>query len=122
MLFRKDPDGLEKFRKINSLLKELSDRLYRKEAKVYRHYLYSGVDKEFDDDFMIEADLLRMNDFWCEVKAVYQHIRNQNGNRWTSLELSCLMVQKVKGRSRHESSILCRQNHDSFLLEITVRL
>ncbi|MDM8268202.1 hypothetical protein QUW50_04000 [Barnesiella viscericola] len=21
------------------------------------------------------ADLLRMNDFWCEVKAIYQHIR-----------------------------------------------
>ena len=25
------------------------------------------------------ADLLRMNDFWCEVKAVYQHIRDQDG-------------------------------------------
>ena len=194
MLFRKDSDGLEKFRKINSLLKELSDRLYWKRAKVYRHYLSSGVDKEFDDDFMIEADLkfvyngkesvavlgdekyygsdfnymmnvisdfyhghplagasysksfrstdrpemsdeeleldnrygwgemkiwipeldgidicnavnemrvynnysvadlLRMNDFWCEVKAVYQHIRDQNGNRWTSQELSGLKV------------------------------
>ena len=88
MLFRKDPDGLEKFRKINSLLKELSDRLYRKGAKVYRHYLSSGVDKEFEDVFLIEADLLRMNDFRCEVKAVYQHIRDQNGIRWMSQKLS----------------------------------
>lgn len=186
MLFRKDPAGLEKFRKINSLLKDLSDKLYRKGAKVYRQYLFSGVDKEFDDDFMIDADmrfvyngkesvsvlgdeeyygsdfnymmnvissfyhnnfsgasysksfrltdrpemsdknleldneydksgwseikiwipelkdmmicnavnemcvycnysvadLLRMNDFWCEVKAVYQCVLDRNGNRW----------------------------------------
>ena len=57
MLFRKDPAGLEKFQKINSLLKDLSDKLYRKGAKVYRQYLFSGVDKEFDDDFMIDADM-----------------------------------------------------------------
>lgn len=191
MLFRKDPDGIEKFRKINALLKELTDGLYRKGAKVYRQYISFGVDDEFDDDFMLEADLrfvyngkeslaelgdeeyygsdfgymmnviyefcyespacgasfskgllktdrlemsdreldlcnsgdehgwnelkiripelegikicnavneicvynsysvadlLRMNDFWCEVKARYQHILNQNGNRWTSQE------------------------------------
>ena len=187
ILFRKDPRGIEKFTKINTLLKDLSDRLYRKGAKVYREYLLSGVDEEFDDDFMIEADLrfcyngkesvamlgdeeyyesdfnymmnvisdfnyhallagasysknfrttdspkmsdkeleldngydksgwseikiwipelkdmmicnavnemrvynnysvadiLRMNDFWSEVKAVYQHSLDQNGNRW----------------------------------------
>lgn len=189
MLFRKDPNGIEKFREINNLLKDLSDRLYKKGAKVYRQYLSSGVDNEFDDDFMIEADLrfvyngnesvsvlgdeeyygsdfnymmnvisdlnyhaplagasyskcflktdtpemsdeglqldntydkyyywseikdwipevidikicnainemliynkysvadlLRMNDFRCEVKAVYQHFRDQDANRWT---------------------------------------
>lgn len=29
------------------------------------------------------ADLLRMNDFRCEVKSVYQHFRDQDANRWT---------------------------------------
>lgn len=27
-------------------------------------------------------DLLRMNDFWCEVKVTHQHIVEQDGNRW----------------------------------------
>ncbi len=187
MLFRKDPMGLEHFRKVNDYLRNLSDRVYKKGAKIYRQYLTSGIDEEFDDDFMIDADvrfvyngeksiakigdeeyygsdfnymmnviydlcadlplagasfsksfrqtdspemtdkeldfdnshdtcdwgelkiwipefenikicnavneicvygngysvadLLRMNDFWCEVKAVYQHIRNQNGEK-----------------------------------------
>ena len=27
-------------------------------------------------------DLLRMNDFWCEVKVTHQHIVDQSGNRW----------------------------------------
>ena len=184
MLFRKDPKGLEHFKKVNNLLRVLTDRMYKKGARVYRQYLISGVDEAFDDDFMIDADLrfvynsedsiaklgdeehygsdfnymmnviydlcaeapcagasfskgfrkgdkpemsdkeleldndmdeiyhgelrlsvpelegieicnavneicvydngysvpdlLRMNDFWCEVKAIYQHIRNQN--------------------------------------------
>lgn len=184
MLFRKDPKGLEHFKKVNNLLRGLTDRMYKKGARVYRQYLISGVDETFDDDFMIDADLrfvynsedsiaklgdeehygsdfnymmnviydlcaeascagasfskgfrkgdkpemsdkeleldnemdeiyhgelrlsvpelegieicnaineicvydngysvpdlLRMNDFWCEVKAIYQHIRNQN--------------------------------------------
>lgn len=185
MLFRNDPGGLEHFKKINAYLKALSDRMHKKGARVYRQYLTTGIDGDFDDDFMIEAglrfiyngknsisklgdeehygsdfnymmnvcydysagkpcagasfsksfrksdrpemtdkeleldniddridhhemkiwipelegiricnavneicvydtgysvaDLLRMNDFWCEVKAVYQHIRDQNG-------------------------------------------
>lgn len=57
MLFRKDPMGLEHFRKVNDYLKKLSDRMYMKGAKVYRQYLASGIDEEFDDDFMIEADM-----------------------------------------------------------------
>ncbi len=28
-------------------------------------------------------DLLRMNDFWCEVKVTHQHIVRQDGSRWT---------------------------------------
>ncbi len=27
-------------------------------------------------------DLLRMNDFWCEVKTTHQHIVEQDGSRW----------------------------------------
>lgn len=57
MLFRKDPKGVERFRKVNEVLKDLSDRMYRKGVKIYRQYLSSGVDEEFDDDFMLEADL-----------------------------------------------------------------
>lgn len=57
MLFRKDPAGLEHFKKINGYLKELSDRMYKKGARVYRQYLTAAIDGEFDDDFMIEADL-----------------------------------------------------------------
>lgn len=184
MLFRKDPEGIVRFRKVNELLRELSDQMYRKGARIYRQYLESDVDG-FDDDFIVEgslrfvynggksvlhlgdegyygsdflymmnvihdlfidepfladsfvknycssdspkfsdmdlelsnsnddydwgelkiwipelagikickavneicvcnkysvADLLRMNDFWCEVKAVYQKICDQNGN------------------------------------------
>lgn len=185
MLFRKDQKELEHFKKVNDMLRVLTDRMYKKSARIYRQYLISGIDKAFDDDFMINADLrfsyngeesivklgdeeyygsdfhyminiicdlcadkpfvgasltkgfrksdkpemsdkeleldnemdrfcwgelklsipeleeieiccavneicvydngysvpdlLRMNDFWCEVKAVYQHIRGQNG-------------------------------------------
>ena len=57
MLFRNDPAGLEHFKKINGYLKELSDRMYKKGARVYRQYLTAAIDGEFDDDFMIEADL-----------------------------------------------------------------
>lgn len=57
ILFRKGPMGLEHFSKVNDYLKNLSDRMYQKGAKVYRQYLTSGMNKEFDDDFMIEADM-----------------------------------------------------------------
>ena len=57
MLFRKDPKGLEHFRKANDLLRTLTDRMYKKGARVYRQYLISGIDEAFDDDFMIDADL-----------------------------------------------------------------
>lgn len=57
MLFRNDPAGLEHFKKINAYLKELSDRMYKKGARVYRQYLTAGIDGDFDDDFMIEAEL-----------------------------------------------------------------
>lgn len=57
MLFRKDPKGLEHFRKANNLLRSLTDRMYKKGARVYRQYLISGIDETFDDDFMIDADL-----------------------------------------------------------------
>lgn len=187
MMFRRDSHGVERFVRVNDRLRELSDLMYRKGAKVYRQYLAAGIDGEFDDGFMIEAslrfvynseesiagigdeayygsdfcyminviydlcadsplagvsfskglrktdrpemsdrelelsndddaidwhelkisvpelegikicnavnamcvydngysvpDLLRMNDFWCEVKAIYQHICGQNGER-----------------------------------------
>ena len=57
MLFRKDPKGLEHFRKVNDLLRALTDRMYKKGARIYRQYLISGVDETFDDDFMINTDL-----------------------------------------------------------------
>lgn len=57
MLFRKDPEGVKNFRKINAFLKDLTDRMYKRAAKIYRQYLSSGMDEEFDDDFMIDADL-----------------------------------------------------------------
>lgn len=57
MLFRKDPEGVKHFRKINRYLKGLTDRMYKRAAKIYRQYLAAGADEEFDDDFMIDADL-----------------------------------------------------------------
>lgn len=57
MLFRKDPDGIRHFIKINGFLKDLTDRMYRRGAKIYRQYLTAGIDDGFDDDFMIDADL-----------------------------------------------------------------
>ena len=42
MLFRKDPKGLEHFKKVNNLLRVLTDRMYKKGARVYRQYLISG--------------------------------------------------------------------------------
>lgn len=57
MLFRRDPEGVERFHKVNACLKDLSDRLYMKGARIYRQYLTYGIDEEFDDDFMIDADL-----------------------------------------------------------------
>ena len=57
MLFRKDPEGVKHFRKINRYLKDLTDRMYKRAAKIYRQYLSAGMDDGFDDDFMIDADL-----------------------------------------------------------------
>lgn len=31
-------------------------------------------------------DILRMNDFWCEVKITHQHLTNQNGDRVSYLD------------------------------------
>lgn len=57
MLFRKDPEGVKHFMKINRYLKDLTDRMYKRAAKIYRQYLSAGMDDGFDDDFMIDADL-----------------------------------------------------------------
>ena len=32
-------------------------------------------------------DLLRMNDFWCEVKITHQHIVEQDGRRWNEMSV-----------------------------------
>ena len=53
MLFRKDPDGIRHFIKINGFLKDLTDRMYQRGAKIYRQYLATGMDDEFDDEFVV---------------------------------------------------------------------
>lgn len=38
------------------------------------------------DDFFSWPDLLRMNDFWCEIKIIHQHIVDSQGNRWRAFD------------------------------------
>lgn len=55
-MFRKIRRGWN-ISEVNDLLRGLTDRMYKKGARIYRQYLISGMDGAFDDDFMIDADL-----------------------------------------------------------------
>ena len=52
-------------------------------------------------------DLLRMNDFWCEVKVTHQHIVDQGGNRWewwrrcTFEEFRSKLLSEAEHRPEH---------------------
>ena len=44
--------------------------------------------------FFSIPDLVRLNDFWAEVKFVEQSITNQDGKRWTSSDCNLAKVKK----------------------------
>ena len=39
-----------------------------------------------DHDLYSVPDLLRLNDFWCEVTVTYQHLVDRDGNRYSCIE------------------------------------
>ncbi len=56
-MFQATPAEIERFRNINDLLYELSLKIYRRTADLYRTLLKSEKDESFDDDYIIEGTL-----------------------------------------------------------------
>lgn len=55
-MFRATPAAVERFEKVNAILRNLTAQLYAETASVYRG-LISKQDPDFDDDFEIEGTL-----------------------------------------------------------------
>ena len=74
------------------------------DENLYKALLQTGYDPDFDDDIMIEGtltyivdswekdesdlDVLRMNDFWCEIKVNHQMLCNLKGERHSIINRS----------------------------------
>ena len=91
-------------REVNDRLIDLTERLHDKTYSLYKALLQTGYDPDFDDDIMIEGtltyivdswekdesdlDVLRMNDFWCEIKVNHQMLCNLKGERHSIINRS----------------------------------
>ena len=56
-MFIATPDAVARMEQINTLLYDLTQKMYAQSAKLYRRVLENAVDPEFDDDIEIEGTL-----------------------------------------------------------------
>ena len=56
-MFECRPEELERFKKVNDLLNDLTKKMHNKALSLYRSILAQGYDPEFDDDIMVEGTL-----------------------------------------------------------------
>ena len=69
-MFKCSPEEVERFRKVNGLLTDLTGKMHAKALSLYEGILKEGYDPEFDDDIMLEATLRYVyNDEWDSVIA-----------------------------------------------------
>lgn len=69
-MFECSPEEVERFRKVNGLLTDLTGKMHAKALSLYEGILREGHDPEFDDDIMLEATLRYVyNDEWDSVIA-----------------------------------------------------
>ena len=67
-MFECRPDELERFKKVNGQLNDLTKKMYTKAQSLYRSILEQGYDPDFDDDIMVEGTLRYVfNDKWSSV-------------------------------------------------------
>lgn len=97
---RDDFDQFRMVAKFGGDEKKQLDKTY----SLYKALLQTGYDPDFDDDIMIEGtltyivdswekdesdlDVLRMNDFWCEIKVNHQMLCNLKGERHSIINRS----------------------------------
>lgn len=56
-MFKAAPQEVRRFEKVNALLYELTVKMYKRTARLYRSLLTSEKDASFDDDYNIEGTL-----------------------------------------------------------------
>ena len=56
-MFKASPQEVKRFEKVNALLYELTVKMYKRTARLYRSLLTSEKDASFDDDYNIEGTL-----------------------------------------------------------------
>ena len=98
------PAEVARMREVNNRLIDLTEKLHDKTYSLYKALLQTGYDPDFDDEIMIEGtltyivdswekdesdlDVLRMNDFWCEIKVNHQMLCNFKGERHSIINRS----------------------------------
>ena len=67
-MFECRPEELERFKKVNDRLNDLTKKMHAKALSLYRSILEQGYDPDFDDDIMVEGTLRYVcNDKWESV-------------------------------------------------------
>ena len=56
-MFKASPQEVKRFEEINTLLYELTQKMYKRTARLYRSLLKDEKDSSFDDDYNIEGKL-----------------------------------------------------------------
>lgn len=56
-MFAATAEEVERMERVNSLLLDLTQQMYRRSAELYRRVLDTTLDKTFDDDVMVEGSL-----------------------------------------------------------------
>ena len=63
--FSATPDEVKLFEKVNSLLDKLTKQMYKRTTSLYRSFLASCRDNDFDDDYEVEGVLTCNLDYDC---------------------------------------------------------
>lgn len=96
-MFAATAEEVERMERVNSLLLDLTQQMYRRSAELYRRVLDTTLDKTFDDDVMVEGSLK----YGCNGPDSVLHLTNDHyyGSDFTRMLqiISCLYSCDVDG-------------------------
>ena len=73
-MFAATAEEVERMERVNSLLLDLTQQMYRRSAELYRRVLDTTLDKTFDDDVMVEGSLK----YGCNGPDSVLHLTNDH--------------------------------------------